>query len=233
MDTIRIFQVFGAQGVVVFISLLLSYFLLKNRRSRNKTTFACFYLSTALGFVLNWIYFFIYDEQIVLILYYIAIISTYGAGIFLVIFTLTIIFGEDQITLSKQIVIALISFALFSISVCIPNGVTINASTDWRPIWSIEMSLYFVIILIFEFIPSLYFIIRKIKSIDPDEKNMKNGWKVFLFGWIIYVSNALEYIIVRIYYTGLILLLAGVITIISLSTGAILMYYGLRHQFNV
>ena len=89
MDIIRIFQAFVAQGIIVVISLLLSYFLLKNRRYRNKTIFACFYLFTTLGFVLNWIYFFIYDPEIVLILYYMAIISTFGAPIFVVIFTLT------------------------------------------------------------------------------------------------------------------------------------------------
>ncbi len=114
------------------------------------------------------IYFFIYDEQIVLILYYIAIICVYWAPIFLVIFALTHWKGEDEITLSRQIAIALISFGFFALSFFIPNGVIINASTDWRPIWSVELTLYFfILILIFEFIPSSYFIIRKINSIDP------------------------------------------------------------------
>ncbi len=234
MDIIRIFQAFVAQGIIVVISLLLSYFLLKARRSRNKTIFACFYLFTALGFVLNWIYFFIYDAQIVLLLYYIAIIFVYGAPIFVAIFALSHWKGEDKISLPKQIAIALISYAFFSFSVFIPNGVTINAKTEWRPVWSVELTLYFfIIILIFEFIPSTYFIIRKINSIDPDEKNMKKGWKVFLFGCILYAYGSLQYVIIRVYFTSIIALIASIINIILASTGAILMYYGLRHEFNV
>ena len=234
MDTIRILQVFAAHGVIVFIYLLLSYFLLKNRRSRTKTIFACFYLFTSLGFILNWIYFFIYDEQIVLILYYIAIISTYGAGIFLAVFALTFWKGEDKITLSRQITIVIISYAFCSFSVFIPNGVTINASTDWSPIWSIELTLYFfVIILIFEVIPSIYFIIRKIKSIDPSEKNIRKGWRVFLFGFMLYAFAGSELIITRIYFTGIIAFIAVITFIIFISTGPILMYYGLRHEFNI
>ena len=233
MDTIRIFQAFVAQGVIVFIYLLLSYFLLKTRRSRTKTIFACFYLFISLGLVLNWIYFFIYDVEIVLILYYIAIISAYGAGIFLVIFALTYWKGEDKITLSRQITIALISYAFFSFSVFIPNGVTINASTDWNPIWSIALTLYFFIFILIHSLFSFYFIIRKITSIDPDEKNIKNGWKVFLFGMLLYVIAALEFIIIRIYFTGIIVLISAIINIITVATGPILMYYGLKHEFNV
>ena len=96
------------------------------------------------------------------------------------------------------------------------------------------MTLYFfIIILIFEFIPSTYFIIRKINSIDPDEKNMKKGWKVFLFGCILYAYGSLQYVIIRVYFTSIIALIASIINIILASTGAILMYYGLRHEFNV
>ncbi len=62
---------------------------------------------------------------------------------------------------------------------------------------------------------------------------MKKGWKVFLFGWILYGFGALEYIIIRGYFTGIIALIGSIINIIIVSTGPILMYYGLRHEFNV
>ena len=234
MDYIRIFQVFGAHSVIIFVCLLLSYFLLRPPRSNKKTIFACFYIFLSLGLILNWIYYFIFIEEIVLIIYYIAIISSYGSGNFVVIFALMYWKGEEIITPLRQIIIALISYAFFSFSIFIPNGVVINASTNWKPVWSAPLTLYFfIVIIIFQVIPIFYLMIKRIADIDPIEKNVKIGWRVFLIGSTLYIFGGLQIILVRVYFSGWVLLISGITNIILMIIGPTLMYYGLNHEFKV
>ncbi len=234
MDLTRIFQVFIAHGFMFSIYWILAFFLLKTRRSRIKTIFACFYFFTGLGYLINMIFFFIFIEEIVLILWYIAAYCVLGSPIYLMIFSLTYWKGENIITPKKQYFLVILFYIVFSFSLLIPNGITINESTDWRPVWSLLLTLYyFFIVLIFIAVPSWYFIYRKIVSIDPIEKNIKKGWIVFLLGNMFYGVSGLALLLIRFFFSETILVYVSVLGILFSAVGAFLMYYGLRHEFKI
>ncbi len=177
------------------------------------------------------VYFFIFIEEIVLVLWYAAAYCIYGAGIFFMIFSLTYWKGENIITPKKQYFLVILFIIIFSFSLFIPNGMTINESTNWRPNWSFLLILYyFFIILIFIAIPSWVFMYKKIINIDRIE--IKKAWKVFLLGNMIYAVSGLAFLLFKILFSKTILVYASAVILLILSGGAFLMYFGLRHEFN-
>ena len=138
---LRSFMILVMGGVIIVVFWILTLLLLKSRRSRIKTVFACSYFLIGLGLVINLIYFFIFIEPVVLILYYIAVFCVYGANTFVMIFSLIFWKGEEIITPKKQNIIVLIFYSFLFLCIFIPNGVTINESTNWTPVWSFEFML--------------------------------------------------------------------------------------------
>ena len=63
----------------------------------------------------------------------------------------------------------------------IPDGVTINESTKWNPVYHIYFFIYLVIILsVFSFIPGIYYGIKLYYTLE--EQYLKTRWKAFLIG---------------------------------------------------
>ena len=66
--------------------------------------------------------------------------------------------------------------------VFIPNGVEINASTDWKPVWSWFLFIYVMGVVTLVFIPSLYFAVKIYKKFE--EEQIRKKWRYFLIGLI-------------------------------------------------
>ncbi|MFX1238476.1 MAG: hypothetical protein ACFE8P_12250 [Promethearchaeota archaeon] len=137
--------------------------------------------------------------------------------------------SKFEFTLNKQIIVftiyAIISFLLL----LIPGGITIDETTDWRPLYSY---LLFVVLLIYAtaalIIPSFIFSIKIYKSFE-DEIVIKK-WKYYFigycgfafsfYGWMVY--NTITDPLVRVIWS----IISGVILIPS----GILMYLGIGRQ---
>lgn len=231
MNIFRIITVFFMQSFMVFICIVLVFSLLKERRTRTKIIFACYYIFISIGFVINWVYYFIFEESVVIVLYYIAIICVYGSGIFMVVFSLTLWKGEEKISLLTQLLIIVLFYAILTGLTFIIDGVTINENTNWEPIWNIEITILYIFMMIFSIIlPTSYFILKKIKSINPIEKNVKKGWTVFLIGILLYCFGVIIFLFVRI-FTPKIFIVIQMITVLIEVIGAFVLYFGLRHEF--
>ncbi len=181
LDTARIIQVFIVQGSVGIFFMILAYTILKRDTKRLNLIFSCFYISIAIGLFINIIYVLLTVEATVLVLYYITIFFILLGPIFLVVVELILLKSEKVINSTKQLAIIIIYAIALICMVLIPDGVTINPSTDWKPVWSVPYFIYTVAVLtVGGIIPSLFLAYQIYKEFE-DEK-LKKKWGYFLIG---------------------------------------------------
>lgn len=185
MDMVRFLQVYVAQGVVAVFFLILACLILKRGKQRLNLILSGSYITVAVGLFINFIYAPMQHPQlelIVLILYYLTIFFIFLYTAFLLCFVLILLKSEKIITTSKQIIIILVYAAILSCMVLIPNGVVINASTDWKPVWSWPYFIYVIAVVTFGFLTSFYFAFKIYKRFEDEQ--IRNKWRYFLIGLI-------------------------------------------------
>ncbi len=231
LDPTRIFTVYVAQGLIVAIFLFIAYKVLKRDTKRLNLIFSGFYIFVALGLTINFIYAPLTDEAIVLTLYYVLMFSLNFSAIFLTLFNAILLRSEKVITGKKQLIISLIYMAILIGMVFIPQGITINATTEWKPVWSIIYFIYIIAaVTIMGIGPSLYYSKEIYKKFEDEQ--LKKKWKYFIIGqcefyafmYGLYVSNTLNDATFRT--------VIGVIGLILVITGGILVYYGVGRQLS-
>ena len=185
LDLTRIIQVYVVQGVICVFFLFLAYKILKRGRQRLNLILSGSYMTMAIGLIINFIYAPITNPQlelIVLILYYMTLFFLFLYPAFLLCFILILLKSEKIITTTKQIIIILVYAVILFCMVFIPNGVVINASTDWRPVWSWLLFIYVMGVVTLGFVPSFYFSIKIYKEFE--EEQIKKKWRYFIMGLI-------------------------------------------------
>jgi len=229
LDTTRIIQVYVLQGFIAAFFLYLAYKVLKRDTKRLNLIFSLGFISAATGLLINFIYAPLTNEAVVLILYYITIFVLSLFGAFFVVFVMMLLKSEKVITPKKQVIYVLIYFVAELCSVFIPEGVTINASTEWKPVWSVAMFVYFIsVIVILGMVPSLYYSIQIYNKFE--DELIKKRWKYFIYGIIgIYAftigtlfSNTLNIQTFRTIWSG--------ISLILVILSPLLIYYGVGRQ---
>ena len=229
LDTARFIQVYIVQGLIGVFFLYLTYLILKRDTKRLNIIFSCFYIIGAAGVFINFIYAPLTIESVILILYYITIFCFLFAPIFLVIVELILLKSEKVITSKKQVLLILIYGGILFGMVFIPNGVTINASTNWKPVWSFPYFLYTVIILsVGAVVPGMYFSVQIYNQFE-DEK-IKRKWGYFVIGiiglfFLVYgtlISNTVNNDNFRLAWS--------IVSLILITIPPYMLYYGIGKQ---
>ena len=226
IDFARFIQLYVIQGIITVFFLYLSYKIIKRDSKRLNIIFASLYIAESIGLIINMIYAVIDNEFTVLILNFMTNFSTAFGPIFLVVFNYILLKSEMSFNITKQLLIIFsYGICLFLVILFLPiGGITINASTNWKPVWSLPTYIYVIsIITIFIVIPLLITSVRVYQQFDSVE--LKKRWKYFIvgaFGLLIYMigaftSNMLNIPLVRTFYSIL-----GLSIVIFVS----LMYYG-------
>jgi len=231
----RIITVYLVQGFLFAFFLFLALKILKRDRKRLNVIFSGFYLSAALGLLVNFIYAPLEDtafETVVLILNFITNFGTFYSPIFLIVFNLILLKSEKVITTTKQVVVLIIyGIAMFCMIffIFVPGfGVTLNASTLWTPVWSTPFFIYLLIIETLAVVPLLYLSLQIYSKFE--DVNLKKKWIMFIFGlcaliifmYGIMVSNWLNNLDFR--------LIMGIIGLILAIAGGYLIYSGVGRQ---
>ncbi|MHA2008634.1 MAG: hypothetical protein ACXABO_19960 [Promethearchaeota archaeon] len=239
-NPMRVITIYVAQMLVFLWFAYLAYRILSRDRKRLNLIFSGFYISAVIGFIFNFIYGPIANEGIVLVLNFLTNFGLFYAPIFLVVFDLILLKSEKIITTSKQLLIltgygilmfGMIIFVLHDI--LDPNapgwGVTLNATTEWTPVWELPFFLYLIFVeSIFAVGPILYLSFRVYNKFEDEQ--LKKKWKSFIYGfcalifflYAIFISNFLDISIVRTIAVGIGLICAIV--------GGYLMYTGVGRQ---
>ncbi|MFX1495599.1 MAG: hypothetical protein ACFFBZ_15045 [Promethearchaeota archaeon] len=231
----RIITVYVVQGFLFAFFLFLAIKILKRDRKRLNVIFSCFYISAAIGLIVNFIYAPLEDEAfetVVLVLNFITNFGTFYSPIFLIVFNLILLKSEKVITTTKQVLVLIVyGLAMFCMIffIFVPGfGVTLNASTKWTPLWSTPFFIYLLTIETTAVVPLLYLSIQIYSKFE--DENLKKKWSLFIYGlcaliifmYGIFVSNWLNNDNFR--------LIMGIIGLILAITGGYLMYSGVGRQ---
>ncbi|MBD3227072.1 MAG: hypothetical protein GF329_02705 [Candidatus Lokiarchaeota archaeon] len=180
LDLARIVLVYVVYGIYGGSYLFMASKILRRNLNRLSSLLGAFYISSGIGVIFNFIYTFIYIEFIVLILYYITVSLLLLSLIFLFLFIFTLKKSEDIVTL-RIILGIIIIYLIFVLSICfIPNGVRINESTQWKPVWSLNFTIFVLIIGDLAIIPTIYISFRTYQQFS--DTILKKKWKYFLIG---------------------------------------------------
>lgn len=229
MDLTRFIQVYIAQGIICLYFIFLGIRILShNRKQHLNILLSCSYFTVAIGFIINFIYAPITNESIVLVLYYMTLFFLFLYPAFLLAFILMLYKSEKLFNMAKGIFVVIIYAIILVGMVFIPNGVTINARTDWKPVWSWLLLIYVMTVLTIAFIVSFY-VSTKIYKEFKDEQ-LKKKWRFFLIGIAIFyvftfgtlLSNTLNIQAFRNIWS--------IISLILVFVSPYMMYYGVGKQ---
>lgn len=230
MSMTRIITIYVAQGFMCLFFLFLAFKILKRDRKRLNVIFSGFYISPAIGFIINFIYAPLTDISVVLMLNFLTNFFIFYSSIFIVVFNLILLKSEKAITAGKQLIIFIVyGIAMFSmIGFLFFPGFGVTFNENWSPIWSFPFFIYVVVIETIGILPALYLSFQIYKKFE--DEILKKKWKFFIFGlclilifmYGIFISNTLNIDIFRT--------IIGVVGLILALLGAYMMYYGVGRQ---
>jgi hypothetical protein len=230
MDVARFITVYIVQlgmGIIYFIFGLI---ILRRDTKRLNQLFSTFYILAASATIINVIYVSFTINPLVKILHFITYYLFCFAIVYLLIFTLIVLRSEKIFTETKHNLIAVIYGGLLLGLAPIGwyGGITIDASTDWRPVWSLLFLIYALIVIsVCAIIPTIYFSIEVYKKFE--DEIIKKKWAYYILAIMDYfiilyltsISNYLNNPAFRLFTS---------ITGLSLYATAYLLYYGVGKQ---
>ncbi|MFX1570169.1 MAG: hypothetical protein ACFFCV_17565 [Promethearchaeota archaeon] len=228
MDFARIIQIYVVQGFFALFFLYMAYLVLKRGKKSLNIHISSFYICVTIAGILNMIYANIFNQTIVYFLHFMTYYLYCLAMIFLLIFIIILIKPKQKFSINLQFLIIIIYGLLLLGLLLIPEGITINASTNWKPKWNWMFFLYSIIVCsVLIIIPSIYYSIKIFIGFESDY--LKRKWKFFLIGISAYfflfygtvVSNTLNNDTFRFIWS-----LISLPTLIALY----LIYYGIGRQ---
>ena len=181
MTLTRALTVYVAQGLVCAFFIFLAYKILKRDRKRLNIIFSGFYLSAAIGLLVNFIYAPLDPldfENVILFLNYITNFGIFYSPIFLVVFNLILLKSEKVITPLKQIAILIIyGIAMFCMIFFVYVegwGVEIDPES-WSPHWMLPSFLY--LLLIESVATGFFFYLSFLIYEKFEDEQLKKKWK--------------------------------------------------------
>ncbi len=203
-DLSRIFLIFIINLMMAIFFLGFGWSILKRRRNRLNATFSGFYISIALGLIINATYVIINEivksESLALLLNYISAFLIFYGPVFMLATNKILIQSESVYSLKSEIKLLLLyAFALgLMVIFYFFDGIVFNESTGWRPVWSLPYLIYIIIIVSsITIIPS---IITSFKILSVMEnKMMKKRWIRLMCGLIglytyLYLAFVMNYV---------------------------------------
>lgn len=185
---LRLFMIYGIQltvgGILFFIIAAL---VLKRSTKRLNQIFSMFFISIALSTLFNVIYASLRIALVVKILHLITTFFFCWAMVYLLLFNLILL--KSTIRINKNIqIFSILFWTIILIGLVVigfAGGVSIDETTNWRPIWDRTFFIYEVTTSFFlMFVPTVYFSIRIYRNFENDV--LKNRWKYFLVGIFFY-----------------------------------------------
>jgi len=231
IDLARFIQIYIIQlGIGGIYFLIITALILRRSTKNLNQIFSMFFISVAIGTVINVIYAPLTNSVLVKFLNIFTYFMFCLAMVFLLIFNLMLLKSEKVINPRKQVIIviiwALILLGLFFIGML--SGVSIDEKTDWKPVWDLPFFLYGIIVCsIFMIIPTIFTSIQIYKDFEDEE--IKKKWMFFLIGISFYyfmwagttISNFLAKDLIRSVW--------GIIALIAF-LAIYAMYYGVGKQ---
>ena len=177
----RLFLIYVSQLLFSFIFLFIAYKILKRNWNRLTLTLSFFYISISIGFILNAVYVPFEINPLVIILVLLSIFFILLGPIFLVLFNVIIFKTEKQYISKLERIYIILYISILILCLLIPQGIKINESTEWRPIfsWLFLIVIYFFITF-FILLPLYFLSVKLYKSFE--DTNLKKKLRYFFLG---------------------------------------------------
>ncbi len=224
LNFVQIFQIYIVQGFIFVFFLIMAYKILKRDRSRLNFSISGLYISTSIGFFINFIFPLIPIEIVMTIMYLLTMFFLYFAQIFLTTFVSVIKSSPKIFTLKKQLIILGSYALLLSGMFLIPGGLTINESTDWHPVYSDVFIVFLLVVLSLAVVPTFLNSIHIYKLMENEK--LKQRWSFFIIGMIFLYLFGYGTIITYKITLGEITLIWNFISLALILLGSYFIYYG-------
>ncbi|TFF93897.1 MAG: hypothetical protein EU544_05230 [Promethearchaeota archaeon] len=180
MDFARALQVYVVQGIGLFY-LFMAYKILKRDKGNLNYILSSFFLSVGIGVIINMVYANLTIQPVVYLLHFITYYLFCFAMVFLLLFLALLLKTEKIITPKKQLIIIGTYGILLGGLWFIPGGITINESTDWKPVWNLPFFWYSIILCsVMVIIPTVILSIKVYQKIQ--HAPLRKKWLFFIVG---------------------------------------------------
>jgi hypothetical protein len=194
IDVSRIILVFVVGIIMASFFLFLGLTTMFRRKTRLNMTFSLFFISIALGLIINAAYVVINavigSEPLALTLNYISGFLIFYGTIFMLATNLILLHSEASYSLKSELKLT-ISYAFVLGAIIIFyffKGIQFNESTNWRPVWSFPYFIYVLVVTTgFTMIPTVISSIKILKTMK--DKVIRGRWlrlMIGLFGLFVY-----------------------------------------------
>jgi hypothetical protein len=161
MDFARFIQIYVVQGLFVLFFLYMAILILRRGKKKLNLYLSSFYISTTIVGVINIVYATIFNPTIVYMMHFITFYLFCFSMVFLLIFILIHVKPPNKIKLRVQILILIIFGLLILGLLLIPDGIIINATTNWKPNWDLNFFIYSILVCSsISIIPTLFYSIK-------------------------------------------------------------------------
>ncbi len=228
MSDLRILRIVLFFSLSALLYLYLGTKIVIRRNDKYSRYLSAFYFSQSTIFILNIVYAFIFVEHIVYFLFLVLLyIGSIGFGSLLIFNGLLYFSRHDFFQKLKIRVYYLLSYATILLGIFfIPNGVVINMSTDWRPVYSFPFMLYIITVnFVLAGVPLIILSIKTYISMEaPDIKRKFLSFCIalYLYFFVLTVSQIFNYL--NMPSLNLLYFLLSIIMLPS----AYFMYYGTK-----
>jgi len=217
--------------VLCFFSILIIK-LLKNERSRKSFRLVLFYLLSIAFTTLNLIYSIIRINPLTFWLHFATAYLMLLSPVFYYVFNMMILKSEEVLNARlERIIIVIYSSLLFIMMFIfgfIFQGITINESTSWRPVWNIFLFVIpmYILITCICLIPSVV----RYKQIQTRIKNkeLRKRWTILSKGFFIFYVICLGVFIYNAVDNILFKTIWNLSTLVMSLSAALMIYYGFR-----
>ncbi len=199
VDTARFIQIYIVQLGMGIIYIIFGLMILRRDTKRLNQLFSTFYLLSASATIVNVVYVSLNVNPLVKILHFITYYLFCFAMVYLLIFTLIVLKSEKVFTVKKHNLIAIIYGGALLVLAPIGwyGGITIDASTNWKPVWSLTFLIYALIVISFCIIPTIYYSVEVYKKFE--DEIIKKKWLFYILailGYfaILYISSVSNYL---------------------------------------
>lgn len=225
----RIILVYVSQLLFSIIFLYTAYKILKRNRNRLTLTLSGFYITISIGFILNAVYLPFETNPLAIILVLLASFFILLGPIFLVLFNINIL-ETEKTKISQKTYIYIVSYIIILVlCLLLPEGITINETTEWRPVFSwIFLIIIYIFISLFILLPLFFLSIKLFTSFQ--DKNLKNKLKFFFFGIFGLALTLYGLVLYNTWENEIFKSIWSIMTSVIIITSTALIYYAWIHR---
>ncbi len=231
-DVIRIIVIIAQQTFVLLFFSILIYRLLRNERSRKTLSLALFYFLSIAFTSLNLVYVFIRAIPLTFWLHFLSVYMMLLSPVFYYVFNMMILKSEEVLNARlERIIIVIYSSSLFVMMFIfgfVFQGITINESTSWRPVWNIFF--FFIPMVVFltciYLIPSVVRYIQILTRIKNEE--LRKRWKILSLGFFILIGIGYGVFFYNSWDDAIFKTIWLLTSLILTPSASLMIYYGFR-----